>query len=66
MSLFAVILGPIALGAGVAAFRRRPAAPLTRAAALAGAALGAADLIVLAVLPAVSLAHGGMVWHLGD
>ena len=63
--VFNVVFGPLAIGAGAAALRRRPAAARTRAAALAGVTLGAADLIVLAVLAAVSLAHGGITWHFG-
>jgi hypothetical protein len=63
--VFNVIFGPLAIGVGVAALRRHMAPARTRAAALAGVALGAADLIVLAVLVAVSLAHGGITWHFG-
>jgi hypothetical protein len=60
--IFNIVLGPLAIGIGAATLRRRPS-PRTRAIALAGLAFGAADLVVLAVLVAVSLAHGGIDWH---
>jgi hypothetical protein len=63
--VFNVVFGPLAIGVGVAAYRRRTATAGTRALALAGAVLGAADLIVLAVIAAVSLSSGGFTWHLG-
>jgi hypothetical protein len=63
--IFNIAFGPLAIGAGAAALRRRTATGWARAAALAGVVLGAADLIVLAVLVAVSLAHGGITWHFG-
>jgi hypothetical protein len=63
--VFNVVFGPLAIGVGVAACRRRTATAGTRALALAGAALGLADLIVLAVIAAVSLSSGGFTWHFG-
>ncbi|HYZ55594.1 MAG TPA: hypothetical protein VE733_19110 [Streptosporangiaceae bacterium] len=63
--VFNVVFGPLAIGVGTAALRRRTTTGWARAAALAGVALGAADLIVLAALVAVSLAHGGITWHFG-
>ena len=63
--VFNIVFGPLAIGVGTAALRRRTPMGWARAAALAGVALGAADLIVLAVLVAVSLAHGGITWHFG-
>lgn len=63
--VFNVIFGPLAIGVGVAAYRRRTASPRTRTAALAGAALGVLDLVVLAVFAAISLAWGGFTWHFG-
>src|SRR5579875_116025 len=62
---FNVVLGPLAIGVGAAALRREPASPRTRTAALAGLALGLADLVVLAVLVGVSLSHGAINWHFG-
>jgi hypothetical protein len=61
--VFNVIFGPLAIGIGVAAYRRRTASARTRTAALAGVTLGVLDLIVLAVFAAVSLAWGGFTWH---
>jgi hypothetical protein len=63
--VFNVVFGPLAIGVGVAACRRRTATAGARALALAGAVLGAADLIVLAVIAGVSLASGGFTWHFG-
>jgi hypothetical protein len=63
--VFNIVFGPLAIGVGTAALRRRTSTGWARAAALAGVALGAADLIVLAVLVTVSLAHGGITWHFG-
>src|SRR5579875_161741 len=63
--VFNVVLGPLAIGVGAAALRREPASPRTRTAALAGLALGLADLVVLAVLVGVSLSHGAINWHFG-
>lgn len=60
--VFNIVLGPLAIGIGAATLRRRPS-PRTRAIALAGLVFGAADLIMLAVLVTVSLAHGGINWH---
>lgn len=62
---FNIVLGPLAIGVGAAAMRRRSASARTRAVALAGLAFGVADLILLAVLVGVSLAHGGINWHFG-
>ncbi len=62
---FNIVLGPLAIGVGAAAMRRRSASARTRAMARAGLAFGVADLIVLAVLVGVSLAHGGINWHFG-
>jgi hypothetical protein len=61
-----LVFGPIAIGLGVTAIRRgvRPALP--RATALASIVLGAADLVVLLVLVALSLSHGGLTWHFGS
>lgn len=47
-----VVFGPIAIGLGLSAARRNPAGSAGRHAALLGAALGLADLVVLAVLAA--------------
>jgi hypothetical protein len=63
--VFNIVFGPLAIGVGVAAYRRRSATGRTRAIALAGAALGAVDVIVLAVLAVISLASGGLTWHFG-
>lgn len=64
--VFNVIFGPLAIGLGVAALRRHHASERTRALALIGAVLGVADLIVLAVLVALSFAaHGSVTWHFG-
>jgi hypothetical protein len=63
--VFNVIFGPLAIGVGVAAYRRRTASSRTRTAALAGVTLGVLDLVVLAVFAAVSLASGGFTWHFG-
>ena len=66
--VFNLIFGPLAIGLAVTALRRLasdPAPARARAAAWAGLALGAADLIVLAVLLAISLAHGAVTWHFG-
>lgn len=69
--IFNLIFGPLAIGLAVAALRRQagpgrhPASARARATAWAGLALGAADLIVLVVLIAVSLAHGTVTWHFG-
>ena len=69
--IFNLIFGPLAIGLAVAALRRQagpgrhPASARTRAGAWAGLVLGAADLIVLVVLIAASLAHGAVTWHFG-
>jgi Tfp pilus assembly PilM family ATPase len=63
--VFNVVFGPLAIGVGVAACRRRSAAGWVRTAALAGATLGVLDLVVLAVIAAVSLASGNFTWHFG-
>lgn len=63
--VFNVIFGPLAIGVGVAAYRRRSATGRVRTAALAAVTLGVADLVVLAVIAAVSLASGGFTWHFG-
>jgi hypothetical protein len=63
--VFNVVFGPLAIGVGVAAYRRRTATAGARAVALAGATLGALDLVVLAVIAALSLASGGFTWHFG-
>jgi hypothetical protein len=63
--VFNVVFGPLAIGVGVAAYRRRSATGRTRGIALAGVTLGVLDLIVLAVFAAVSLAWGGFTWHFG-
>ena len=64
--VFNLIFGPLAIGLAVTALRRS-GPPFTphRVVAWAGLALGAADLLVLAVLTAISLAHGGVTWHFG-
>jgi hypothetical protein len=61
--VFNVIFGPLAIGIGVAAYRRRTASARAGTAALAGVTLGVLDLVVLAVFAAVSLAWGGFTWH---
>jgi len=61
---FNLLFGPTAIVLGaIAAYRRRAHSP-SRAAALAGIALGVADLLVLAVLVAVQIRHGSLTWHL--
>jgi hypothetical protein len=61
-----LVLGPIAIGLGVVALRRGARPGAERAAALSSILLGAADVIVLLVLMALSLRHGGLVWHFGS
>ena len=63
--VFNVVFGPLAIGVGVAAYRRRSATGRTRTIALAGVTLGVLDLVVLAVFAAISLAWGGFTWHFG-
>jgi hypothetical protein len=63
--VFNVVFGPLAIGVGVAAYRRRSATGRNRGIALAGVTLGVLDLVVLAVFAAVSLAWGGFTWHFG-
>jgi hypothetical protein len=61
---FNILFGPAAIVLGaIAAHRRRDHAP-SRTAGLAGAALGVADLLVLAVLLAVQIRHGSLTWHI--
>jgi hypothetical protein len=57
-----LVLGPIAIGLGVVTLKRG----VDRATALFSVLLGVADVVVLLVLMALSLAHGGPVWHLGS
>jgi hypothetical protein len=63
--VFNVVFGPLAIGVGVATYRRRSATGRNRGIALAGVTLGVLDLIVLAVFAVVSLAWGGFTWHFG-
>ena len=63
--VFNVVFGPLAIGVGVAAYRRRSATGRTRTIALAGVTLGVLDLVVLAVFAAISPAWGGFTWHFG-
>lgn len=63
--VFNVVFGPLAIGVGAAAYRRRSATGRTRTIALAGVTLGVLDLVVLAVFAAISLAWGGFTWHFG-
>jgi hypothetical protein len=60
--LFNIVFGPLAIVLGVVAATRPAAALRSRAAGLAGAALGIADLVVLAVLVATQLVGGGPHW----
>lgn len=61
---FNLLFGPAAIVLGAfAVHRRREHAP-SRAAGLAGIALGVADLVVLAVLIAAQILHGDLTWHL--
>lgn len=57
-----LVFGPIAIGLGATALRRRA----QRAAALAAVTLGLADLAVLGMLVLHSAAHGGVVWRFGS
>jgi hypothetical protein len=64
--VFNLIFGPLAIGLAVTALRRSgPPSTPHRLVAWAGLVLGAADLMVLAVLLAISLAHGSVTWHFG-
>jgi hypothetical protein len=45
--------------------RHGPSSTPHRLVAWAGLVLGSADLVVLAVLLAISLAHGSVTWHFG-
>jgi hypothetical protein len=60
-----LVFGPLAIGLGVTAIRRGVRPGLPRGAALASIALGSADLVVLLVLTALSLSHGGLAWRFG-
>ncbi len=60
---FNVVLGPTAIALGAITAHRHAAGTPSRNAGLIGVALGAADLIVLAVLIATQLQHGGLFWH---
>ena len=60
---FNVVLGPIAIALGAIAARRHRAGTPGRVAGLTGVALGVADLLVLAVIMAVQIHHGGLIWH---
>ena len=59
-----LVFGPLAIGLGATAIRRGVRPGLPRATALASILLGAADLVVLLVLVAFSLSHGGLTWRL--
>lgn len=60
-----LVFGPIAIGIGISALRRGTRTGWERAAAVASVILGAADVTVMAVLVAMSLAHGTLTWHFG-
>ena len=60
---FNVLFGPTAIVLGAIAAHRARAHSPSRTAGLAGVALGVADLLVLAVLMAVQLHHGNLIWH---
>lgn len=57
-----LVLGPVAIGLGIVALRRGVA----RVTAVSSIALGAADVIVLLVLIALSFSHGALTWHFGS
>jgi hypothetical protein len=61
---FNILFGPAAIVLGAFAAHRRRAHRASRAAGLAGIALGVADLLVLAVIMAVQIRHGSLTWHL--
>jgi hypothetical protein len=60
-----LVFGPLAIGLGVTAVRRGPRPGHACATALASIAFGIADLVLLLVLMATSLGHGGLVWRFG-
>jgi hypothetical protein len=62
--VFNIVFGPIAIALGLSAARRSAAGSADRRAALLGTALGAADLLVLAILVAGKAHHGGWTWQL--
>lgn len=63
--MFNIILGPLAIGLGVAAAKRSRRGQSGDIAALFGITLGIIDLVVLAVLVASRLQDGSFAWHLG-
>ncbi|MEU4241301.1 hypothetical protein [Actinoplanes sp. NPDC026619] len=60
---FNVVFGPTAIVLGLIAAHRHRAGTPSRNAGRAGAALGVADLLVLALVMAVQLRDGGLIWH---
>jgi hypothetical protein len=60
-----LVFGPLAIGLGITAIKRGVRPGLPRATALASILLGVADLVVLLVLIALSLSHGGLAWRFG-
>ena len=61
--LFNIICGPYAITLGIAGYRRA-SSHAGRAAAVASILLGAADLVVLAVLVVSRIQAGGFTWYL--
>lgn len=60
---FNVVFGPIAIALGAVAAHRFRAGTPSGNLGRAGVALGVADLLVLAVLVAVRVHGGNLVWH---
>ena len=61
---FNIVFGPFAIALGAVAARRHRPRGRNHVAALAGVALGVADLAVLAVVAVTRLSGGGFQWHL--
>lgn len=60
---FNVVFGPTAIVLGAIAAHRHHAGTPSRTVGLVGLALGVADLLVLAVIMAVQIHDGALIWH---